>query len=64
MEDYKEVHIQAQDSLEDCSLPEVWEVVCILELEVETLAFWEDYNSDELVAGILLLVSLEAGNPS
>ena len=52
LEDYKEVHIQAQDSLEDCSLPEAWEVVCIPGLEVGTLAYWEDYNFDELEADI------------
>ena len=47
LEDDKEVHTQAQDSLEDCSQPEAWEVVCILKLEVDILASFEDYNSDE-----------------
>ena len=52
LEDDKEVHIQAQDSLEDCSRPEACEVVCIPKLEVDILASFEDYNSDELEAGI------------
>ena len=64
LDDDSEVHIQAQDSLEDCSRPEVCEGVCILKLEADILAYLEDYNSDELVAGILLLVSLEVGSPS
>ena len=64
LQKYKEVCIQAQDSLEDCRLPEVWEVVCILELEVDTLAYWEDYKFDEPEAGIRLLGTLEVGNPS
>ena len=59
-----EVHIQAQDSLEDCSQPEVCEGVCILKLEADILAFLEVYNSDELEAGISPLVSLEVGSPS
>ena len=52
LEDDKEVHIQAQDSLEDCSQPEVCEGVRIPKLEFDILASFEDYNSDELEAGI------------
>ena len=52
LEDDKEVHTQAQDSLEDCSRPEACEAVCIPKLEVDILASFEVYNSDELEAGI------------
>ena len=64
LDDDREVHIQAQDSLEDCSQPEVCEGVCILKLEADILAFLEDDNSDELEAGISPLVSLEVGSLS
>ena len=64
LDDDREFHIQAQDSLEDCSQPEACEGVCILKQEVDILAYLENYNSGELEAGILLLVSLEVGSHS